>query len=419
MSVFTLSENHISGVLAIPTVSRNGNFYLPQELKRQHGKRIPVYLDHEDLETRYNEDGTRIPTGRLNPLPRRGEVVLNWNEMMNQLEYAGELWDKEAIRRAREENYDKVSLAGDPQSVEPFHGVRAPLGLNMFSMAMVRHDNPGIPQTTFNMAAESITPGPVVAESVVEMAARRFILLEGNLQMSAPQQLSNAPPFSRPPVSGIEPLLARQNGQTMQTGVGIPAGTGVGPQPGINIDPHLGGTGAVGVTGTSNITPMAGMPHPTAYPTPNSMQPQSGPMLCPHALPMSECPQCGQGMTKEGDDKKDHSLLPDLLGYYLVTKLVHGPSSGGMTGMEAAGSSAGGGVATSTPGASMGAAPAGDDDSLRQHFEGCPTCNSIYGKLFGGKKAQSDAEAYRERLLGEIEHEIALREVRTALSMTT
>ena len=122
MSV-AISENHVSGVLAIPTVSRNSNFYLPAELARQHGKRIPIYLDHEDLETRYNEYGERIPTGRLNPMKPRGEALLSWNPTLNQLQYDGDVWDTEAIQKAQSGQYSKVSLAGDPQSVEPFHGV--------------------------------------------------------------------------------------------------------------------------------------------------------------------------------------------------------------------------------------------------------------------------------------------------------
>lgn len=325
----TLAENHVHGILAIPTVSRNKNFYLPQELMKAHGRRIPIFLDHEDLETRVNEFGDRVPTGRRLPLRPRGEATLLWNSKMNQLEYNGEVWDKEAIRRVKDEGYDKVSLAGDPVEVEPFHGLNVPLGLNFFSMSMV--PDPGIPHTSMNMAAESLSEpaGPVMAEPVVEMASRRFIVMEGNMQ------LSNQPPMSRPAVSDIEPALAQQNAQTRQTGVGIPspliATTGVAPVTGVDKDPHLGGTGAVGVSGTANVTPMVGEPlSPDFAKVKGNMASQYGDkadsvyygwlnkngyddkkafpkegVMCPHDRPFAECAECNAAMKKEGFDVKE------------------------------------------------------------------------------------------------------------------
>ena len=93
--------------------------------------------------------------------------------------------------------------------------------------------------------------------------------------------------------------------------------------------------------------------------------------------------------------------LPDLLGYYIVQKLVHG---GGMGGFEAFGSA--------SPGAASGMMPAGypqqpmqqpqqqqpmmqqqnPDDVVQQHFASCPTCQSVHDKLFGGGKKTSEGE---------------------------
>ena len=41
----------ISGLLAIPRISRNGRFYLPEELEKANGLTVPVFWDHRDTET--------------------------------------------------------------------------------------------------------------------------------------------------------------------------------------------------------------------------------------------------------------------------------------------------------------------------------------------------------------------------------
>src|SRR5437867_4193045 len=100
----------IYGILAPPRVSRNNNLYLPEELARADGLRVPLYLDHEDFEL--GPDGK--PTGRILPREARGRLTLLWNKVLQRLEYAGTVWDRALQRLIASGQRPHVSLAAEP-----------------------------------------------------------------------------------------------------------------------------------------------------------------------------------------------------------------------------------------------------------------------------------------------------------------
>jgi len=191
MSKSVLLENHISGVVApAGRISRNNNLYLPSELMRGDGKRIPFFSDHEDFEM---QEG--IPTGAFTQALPRGYVTLHWNAEEQRLEFDGECTDPGLVRSIKAGERPFVSLAAQPKSYDIYHGHTVPLGLDFFSLSAVQH--PGIPETTLNMeriAAEAWiknnrkTPAPLclvegMLTSPPDQIARRQKILFGQPQI--------------------------------------------------------------------------------------------------------------------------------------------------------------------------------------------------------------------------------------------
>lgn len=149
----------ISGILAYPGISRNGNLYTAKELEHGDGVKVPFYDEHEDFE----EDADGHPTGRILNLQPSGALNLHWNDDLQQLEYDGWVSSPRTINRIKN-GINKVSLAAEPAYFEPGpDGTRVPRGLRFFSASDV--EKPGLPLTTLNMA-ESFRPK--IMEYVVE-----------------------------------------------------------------------------------------------------------------------------------------------------------------------------------------------------------------------------------------------------------
>jgi hypothetical protein len=156
---YTPRKLKISGILAYPGISRNGNLYTARELQHGDGVTVPFYDEHEDFE----EDADGHPTGRILNKQPCGALNLHWNDDLQQLEYDGWVNSPRTIQRIRN-GVNKVSLAAEPQYFEPGpDGTRVPRGLRFFSASDV--ERPGLPLTTLNMA-ERFQPN--MLEYVVE-----------------------------------------------------------------------------------------------------------------------------------------------------------------------------------------------------------------------------------------------------------
>jgi hypothetical protein len=269
----TQQKRRISGILAYPGISRNGNLYTERELQRGDGVTVPFYDEHEDFQV--GEDGK--PTGRILQKAPSGAIRLKWNPELKQLEYDGFVTSPRTIQRIKA-GVNKVSLAAEPQYFEPGpDGTRVPRGLRFFSASDV--EKPGFPLTTLQMEflREGLGTRPTMWQYVIEGVnlqvpdeVRAVVLLESQtLEMVESEPLH--PDFQKPDPAQMLPGFNLST--NVGSGVMSPSGqlgTRVEPQAPQGVDPM-----------TANFQdPTAGLSgSQTGEPEVHPASPQPGPFV--------------------------------------------------------------------------------------------------------------------------------------------
>lgn len=128
----------IDGVLGVPQVSRNLNFYFPQELARGDGMVVPLRWNHDKSEA-----------GII------GQSTLTWDEDRLQLTYKA-LVNNPEIEKLLETTKWQVSLgikAGKEGEIchSPGKCFNAPMEISFKEMSIVPFDGAGIPASTLNL----------------------------------------------------------------------------------------------------------------------------------------------------------------------------------------------------------------------------------------------------------------------------
>lgn len=127
-------KTKIAGILATPRISRNNVLYFPEELAKQHGKIVPVDLEHNHERT-------------------IGYAKLSWNRELQRLEYVGEISDHSIENQLQDGVEYHTSLEGGCASEEVCSATAchtACVGeMNISRMALVIE--PGIPETSVNV----------------------------------------------------------------------------------------------------------------------------------------------------------------------------------------------------------------------------------------------------------------------------
>ena len=126
----------ITGLLALPRISRNGNFYYPEELAKADGKTVPLRWNHI-------QDNEGII----------GTAKLMYDQDKMQINYEATV-ENEAIEAQLGNKEFKVSLGAEPQKEEQIcHDegkcYNVPLGLSFKEMSIV--ETPGIPEATLDV----------------------------------------------------------------------------------------------------------------------------------------------------------------------------------------------------------------------------------------------------------------------------
>ena len=126
----------ITGLLALPRVSRNGNFYFPEELAKADGKTVPLRWNH------IQDNEGIIGTARL--IYDKDKMQINYEATVENEAIEAQLGNKEF----------KVSLGAEPQSEEQIcheegNCYNVPLGLKFKEMSIV--ETPGIPEATLDV----------------------------------------------------------------------------------------------------------------------------------------------------------------------------------------------------------------------------------------------------------------------------
>lgn len=126
----------ITGLLALPRVSRNGNFYFPEELAKADGKTVPLRWNHI-------QDNEGII----------GSARLIYDQDKMQINYEATV-DNEAVEAQLGNKEFKVSLGAEPQSEDTIcheegKCYNVPLGLTFKEMSIV--ETPGIPEATLDV----------------------------------------------------------------------------------------------------------------------------------------------------------------------------------------------------------------------------------------------------------------------------
>ena len=126
----------ITGLLALPRISRNGNFYFPEELAKADGKTVPLRWNHI-------QDNEGII----------GTAKLSYDQDKMQINYEATV-ENEAVEQQLTNKEFKVSLGAEPQKEEKIcHDegkcYNVPLGLDFKEMSIV--ETPGIPEATLDV----------------------------------------------------------------------------------------------------------------------------------------------------------------------------------------------------------------------------------------------------------------------------
>ncbi|MBI2184224.1 MAG: hypothetical protein HYU39_04610 [Thaumarchaeota archaeon] len=182
-STCIINERHVSGVLAIPRVSRNGFLYLPDELAKADGRSIPVYLEH---------DYSREPVGL---------AKLTWDPDLWQLRYEGEVVDSVPLPR-------HTSLGAEYEFEERIDGYVVPRGLDFYEMSLVV--DPGIPETS--VVAESARRRLAIVESVSAVRGSSLTVRPSEASLREADGLTAAPQSVSEAGERIE--LSQQEGNT-------------------------------------------------------------------------------------------------------------------------------------------------------------------------------------------------------------
>lgn len=142
----------INGLLGIPRISRNGNFYFPEELERADGLTVPLRWDH--IKT---NDGII------------GEAKLKYDKTHMQLLYKARVNNPEIEKLLDNESF-QVSLGMQPEYVQKIchAGTKkcydAPVNGVIKEMSIVKV--PGLPETTLNLE-EKFREGALVSNDIV------------------------------------------------------------------------------------------------------------------------------------------------------------------------------------------------------------------------------------------------------------
>ena len=120
----------ITGIAALPRISRNNRLYLKSELAKADGLRVPLNWEHTDKEIGY--------------------VTYNYNPELEQLYYEGEITDPVTAVMAKNKTLF-TSIEAEPISVTSQcfttkDCMEVPLGLHNWKLALT--ETPGIPETT-------------------------------------------------------------------------------------------------------------------------------------------------------------------------------------------------------------------------------------------------------------------------------
>ena len=126
----------ITGLLALPRISRNGNFYFPEELAKADGKTVPLRWNHI-------QDNEGII----------GSAKLSYDPEKMQINYEATV-DNEAVEAQLGNKEFKVSLGAEPEREETMchkegKCYNVPLGLTFKEMSIV--ETPGIPEATLDV----------------------------------------------------------------------------------------------------------------------------------------------------------------------------------------------------------------------------------------------------------------------------
>ena len=120
----------IRGIALIPRISRNGNLYTKEEIRKAHNKTVPLNWEHESDKV-------------------IGEVRFLYNEELEQLFYEGAVTDPAYAQAVRNKNFH-TSIEADVGSVShicngPGDCFAMPKDLNFKALALVAQ--PGVPET--------------------------------------------------------------------------------------------------------------------------------------------------------------------------------------------------------------------------------------------------------------------------------
>ena len=151
----------ITCLLALPRISRNGNFYFPEELAKADGKTVPLRWNHI-------QDNEGII----------GTAKLIYDQEKMQINYEATV-ENEAIEQQLGNKEFKVSLGAEPQKEERIcHDegkcYNVPLGLDFKEMSIV--ETPGIPEATLDVieyfTTESVKFEDCVSDCLDKKAAK-------------------------------------------------------------------------------------------------------------------------------------------------------------------------------------------------------------------------------------------------------
>ena len=131
----TIDERaHITGIALIPRISRNGNLYTKEELKRFHNVKVPLNWEH---------DSSKVI----------GSVTFHYNAEIEQVSYEGMIDDDATAALARGRTL-YTSIEASPADVKsicngPGDCFAMPFGLTPTALALT--ETPGIPETSVSV----------------------------------------------------------------------------------------------------------------------------------------------------------------------------------------------------------------------------------------------------------------------------
>ena len=149
----------ITGIAAIPRISRNNRLYLKSELAKADGLRVPLNWEHTDKIVGY--------------------VTYHYNQELEQLYYEG-LIEDEATATLAKNKILFTSIEAEPREVKKqcFTAqdcMEIPIGLERWQLALT--EMPGIPETTVKII-ESYTRN---ISNIIEAQKNTSIMMEASI----------------------------------------------------------------------------------------------------------------------------------------------------------------------------------------------------------------------------------------------